>query len=90
MYHFIGPIVRDLEVSGLDNIEVAMYYLAWKHNRDGLGYVGLCDLWFRELGGNITLYNIQHVWNRLTDFQFFNTDVYQELYSAGGGNNEIF
>lgn len=86
----LKPVGRAYEIRDLKPIEVRMYDLAWQHNRDGLGYVGLCDLWFRELGGDITLYNIQHVWNRLTDFQFFNTDVYQELYSAGGGNNEIF
>ena len=46
---------REYEISGLKPMEIRMYDLAWAHNRDGLGFAGLVDLWFREISPHITL-----------------------------------
>ena len=70
------PVSRSDEIRNLKPIEIRMYDLAWKHNKDCLGFVGLCDLWYREISPFITLRNIVHVWDRMNEFMFFHTDAY--------------
>lgn len=54
----LDPVSRVDEIRDLKPIEIRMYDLAWEHNRDCLGFHGLCDLWFREISPFITLKNI--------------------------------
>ena len=69
---------REYEISGFKPMEIRMYDLAWKHNRDGLGFAGIIDLWFREISPHITLAQIHRVWDRMCDYGFFHTDRYYE------------
>lgn len=74
----LDPGCREYEVSGLKPQEIAMYDLAWKHNRDGFGFAGLCDLWMKEVSPHITLAQINRVWDRLCEYSFFRTNRYYE------------
>lgn len=78
----LTPVTRAEEISGLKPIEIRMYDVAWQHNRDCLGFSGLCDLWYREISPFITLKNIYQVWERMTYFMYFHTDAY---YNRKGG-----
>lgn len=86
----LEPVTREYEIRGLAPIEVRMYDLAWKHNRDGLGYVGLCELWYREISPSITLRNIKRVWDRMDEFMFFHTDIYYELFANSTNINRDY
>ena len=72
----LNPVTRLDEIRDLKPIEIRMYDLAWQHNRDCLGFYGLCDLWYREISPYITLRNIARVWDRMNEFMFFHTDAY--------------
>ena len=84
----LDPISRDYEISGLSPQEVKMYDLAWQHNKDGLGFAGLCNLWFMNISQHITLNQVWHVWQRLNEFSFFRTDAYWMLYNEGKERND--
>ncbi len=82
------PVTRQQEIKGLTREEIIMYDLAWKHNKDGRGFAGLCDLWYQEIRGSITLQQIQHVWNQLIQFSYFQTDAYWFKHISGGQQND--
>ena len=79
----LEPISREYEISGLTKQQVEMYDLAWKHNKDGLGFAGMCDLWYREISPHITLKQIQIVWQRMIEFSFFHTNIYIRMAENG-------
>ena len=74
----LEPGNREFEISGLKPLEVKMYDLAWEHNKDGLGFAGLCDLWYQNVSEHITLRQIRKVWARLSEYMYFHTDRYYE------------
>lgn len=82
------PVTRQQEIEGLSHREVLMYDLAWERNKDGRGFAGLCDLWYRGINGVITLQNVQHVWDRLLQFSYFQTDAYWIKHFSGGQQND--
>ena len=67
------------EVKGLTPQQSKMYLLAWKHNTDCYGYMGLCTLWQLEISMNIRLKDVEIVIDRLKDYGFFNTDAYYKF-----------
>lgn len=71
-----NPIPEKIEVFGLSDIEIDMYKLAWENNKAGYGFAGLVDLWYRSIKGIITLDNVAHVWSKLVEYSYFQTDSY--------------
>lgn len=89
MMFSIETASREYEISGLKPMEIRMYDLAWSHNKDGLGFAGLVDLWFKEISPHITLAQVHRVFDRLSDYGFFHTNKYYEyLYSDYKGVND--
>ena len=79
----LEPRNREREITGLKPIEIRMYDLAWKHNQDGFGFTGLCNLWYKEISPHITLAQIQKVWARLEEYMYFHNDRYLEYCENG-------
>ena len=85
---FYDPIIREDEIDGLTPLEVYMYDLAWSHNKDCLGFAGLCALWYRKIDAPITLKSVSIVWQRLQKYSFFRTDAYWMIYNEGKVMND--
>ena len=67
------------EINGLTQRQSKMYMLAWKHNKECFGYMGLCELWGLKISPNIRLKDVAIVLDRLLEHGFFNTNAYYEL-----------
>ena len=76
------------EYYGLTGIEHRMYLKAWEHNADGLGFAGLCNLWYQEINQTITLENISRVWQKLIDYSYFKTESYWYNRISGTGTGD--